>query len=160
MRLDRIKPEVALPLEEVLRSIPFNRPSLVGRELAHIKDAIGRGQLSGDGHFTHLCNSIIAERANAAAALLTHSGTAALEMAAILCDLRPGDEVIMPSFTFVSTANAVLRAGAKPVFSDIRPDTLNIDERLIEERITASTRAIFVVHYAGVSCEMERIMTI
>lgn len=159
MRLDRIRPQDgSVPLEEVFRSIPFNRPSLVGRELAHIKDAIRRGQLSGDGHFTHLCNSIIAERANAAAALLTHSGTAALEMAAILCDLRPGDEVIMPSFTFVSTANAVVLRGATPVFVDIDPITLNIDTDRVRAAITNSTKAIFAVHYAGFPADMESLM--
>ncbi|MFL6720228.1 MAG: dTDP-4-amino-4,6-dideoxygalactose transaminase [Sphingomonas sp.] len=139
----------------MVRSVPFNRPSLVGRELAHIRDAIARGQLSGDGHFTHLCNTILAERAGAMTALLTHSGTAALEMAAILCDLEPGDEVVMPSFTFVSTANAVVLRGATPVFVDIDRTTLNIDPDRVQSAITARTKAIFAVHYAGIPADMD-----
>ena len=110
--------------------IPFNKPSLVGNELAHIQAAIDCGQLSGDGKFTRLCNARIAEMTGAATALLTHSCTAALEMAAILCELVPGDEVVMPSYTFVSTANAVALRGAVPVFVDIDPETLNIDPAL------------------------------
>ncbi len=140
--------------------IPFNKPFITGKELEYIASAISNGGIAADGYFTRRCAELLADRFSILKVLMTSSCTAALEMAAILCDLKPGDEVIMPSFTFVSTANAVLRAGAKPVFADIRPDTLNIDERLIEEKITASTKAIFVVHYAGVSCEMERIMAI
>ncbi len=122
--------------------------------------AISNSGIAADGRFTRRCAEILADRFAILKVLMTPSCTAALEMAAILCGLKPGDEVIMPSFTFVSTANAVVRCGAKPVFVDIRPDTLNIDERLIEERITSNTRAIFVVHYAGVSCEMDRILAI
>ncbi|HXI93533.1 MAG TPA: dTDP-4-amino-4,6-dideoxygalactose transaminase [Blastocatellia bacterium] len=140
--------------------IPFNKPFITGKELEYIASAISNGGIAADGYFTRRCAEFLADRFSILRVLMTSSCTAALEMAAILCDLKPGDEVIMPSFTFVSTANAVLRAGAKPVFADIRPDTLNIDQRLIEERITASTKAIFVVHYAGVSCDMERIMAI
>ncbi len=140
--------------------IPFNKPFITGKEIEYIASAISNGGIAADGYFTRRCAELLADRFSILKVLMTSSCTAALEMAAILCDLKPGDEVIMPSFTFVSTANAVLRAGAKPVFADIRPDTLNIDERLIEERITANTKAILVVHYAGVSCEMERIMAI
>ena len=140
--------------------IPFNKPFITGKEIEYIASAISNGGIAADGYFTRRCAELLADRFSILKVLMASSCTAALEMAAILCDLKPGDEVIMPSFTFVSTANAVLRAGAKPVFADIRPDTLNIDERLIEERITASTRAIIAVHYAGVSCDMERIMAI
>ena len=140
--------------------IPFNKPFITGKEVEYIASAISNGGIAADGYFTRRCAELLADRFSILKVLMTSSCTAALEMAAILCDLKPGDEVIMPSFTFVSTANAVIRCGANPVFADIRPDTLNIDERLIEERITASTKAIFVVHYAGVSCDMERIMAI
>lgn len=140
--------------------IPFNRPYLVGRELDNITRAHALGQLSGDGSFTRTCHAWLEQRTGACKALLTHSCTAALEMAAILLDLQPGDEVIMPSFTFVSTANAFVLRGAVPVFVDIRTDTLNIDEALIEQAITPRTRAICVVHYAGVACEMDAIMVI
>ena len=140
--------------------IPFNKPFITGKEIEYIESAISNGGIAADGYFTRRCAELMADRFSILKVLMTSSCTAALEMAAMLCDLKPGDEVIMPSFTFVSTANAVVRAGAKPVFADIRPDTLNIDERLIEERITANTRSIFVVHYAGVSCEMDRIMAI
>jgi dTDP-4-amino-4,6-dideoxygalactose transaminase len=135
-------------------------PFLTGKEIEHIATAINNGAIAADGHFTRKCAELLADRFSILKVLMTPSCTAALEMAAMLCDLKPADEVIMPSFTFVSTANAVVRCGAKPVFADIRPETLNIDEGLIEERITANTRAIFVVHYAGVSCEMDRIMAI
>jgi dTDP-4-amino-4,6-dideoxygalactose transaminase len=118
------------------------------------------GNIAGDGHFTQQCARLLEERFGIHKVLLTPSCTAALEMAAMLCDLGPGDEVILPSFTFVSTANAVVRLGAKPVFVDVRPDTLNIDDALVEEAITERTRAIVPVHYAGVGCEMDRIMTI
>ncbi len=141
-------------------SIPFNRPYLVGRELHNIAQAHADGHLSGDGMFTRRCHAWLEQRIGARRALLTHSCTGALEMAAILMGLRPGDEVIMPSFTFVSTANAFVLRGAVPVFVDIRPDTLNIDETLIESAITPRTRAICVVHYAGVACEMDAIMDI
>ncbi|UWQ19673.1 dTDP-4-amino-4,6-dideoxygalactose transaminase [Jannaschia sp. M317] len=138
-----------------MQKIPFNAPSIVGDELAYISDAIARGQLSGDGHYTKLCNKLIEAQTGSPKALLTHSCTAALEMAAILCDLAPGDEVIMPSFTFVSTANAVALRGAIPVFVDIDPDTLNISPAAAEAAITDKTRAIFAVHYAGVPAEMD-----
>lgn len=140
--------------------IPFNKPSLVGREFALLEEALHRGQLSGDGHFTKLCNARIAELTSAPAALLTHSCTAALEMAAILCDLAPGDEVIMPSFTFVSTANAVALRGAVPVFVDIDPETLNIDPTRVEAAVTPRTRAIFAVHYAGFPADMDALADI
>lgn len=140
--------------------IPFNRPFLVGRELDYISEAHRNGHLSGDGPFTKRCHAWLREHTCASTALLTHSCTAALEMAAMLLDLEPGDEVIMPSYTFVSTANAFVLRGAVPVFVDIRPDTLNIDERLIEAAITPRTRAICVVHYAGVACEMDEILDI
>ena len=140
--------------------IPFNKPWMTGRELWYIAQAHANGHLSGDGPFTKRCHQWLRGRTGAASALLTHSCTAALEMAALLLDLRPGDEVILPSYTFVSTANAFVLRGAVPVFVDIREDTLNIDERLIEAAITPRTRAICVVHYAGVSCEMDAIMAI
>ncbi|HEY1303430.1 MAG TPA: dTDP-4-amino-4,6-dideoxygalactose transaminase [Vicinamibacterales bacterium] len=138
--------------------IPFNRPHLTGRELAYIQQAAAAGQLAGNGRFTRRCQSWLEERLGAPRALLTHSCTAALEMSALLIDLQPGDEVIMPSFTFVSTANAFVLRGARPVFVDIRPDTLNLDERLVEAAITNRTKAIVVVHYAGVACDMDRLM--
>jgi len=139
-------------------SIPFNKPFTIGDELANIADAVSRGHLSGDGHYTRLCHRWLEQRLGTPRALLTHSCTAALEMAAMLCDLAPGDEVIMPSYTFVSTANAFVLRGAVPVFVDIRPDTLNLDETLIEAAITPKTRAIVPVHYAGLSCDMDVIM--
>jgi dTDP-4-amino-4,6-dideoxygalactose transaminase len=138
--------------------IPFNRPFLTGRELAYIQQAAAAAQLAGNGRFTKRCQSWLEERIGARRVLLTHSCTAALEMAALLLDLAPGDEVIMPSFTFVSTANAFVLRGATPVFVDIRPDTLNIDETQVEAAITPRTKAIVLVHYAGVSCEMDRLM--
>lgn len=141
-------------------SIPFNKPFIAGKELYYIAQAVTLGNVAGDGYFTKQCSRLMEERFRIHKVLLTPSCTAALEMAALLCDLQPGDEVIMPSFTFVSTANAVVRLGAKPVFVDIRPDTLNIDDALIEDAITPRTKAIFPVHYAGVACEMDRIMTI
>lgn len=139
---------------------PFNRPYLTGKELDYIRQAHANGHLSGDGEFTRRCNAWLEQTTQVRKALLTHSCTAALEMAALLVDLQPGDEVIMPSFTFVSTANAFVLRGAIPVFVDIRPDTLNLDERLIEAAITSRTRAICVVHYAGVACEMDTINAI
>lgn len=140
--------------------IPFNKPYMTGRELTLIAQAHANGHLSGDGAFTRECHSWLERRTGAAKALLTHSCTAALEMAAILADVGPGDEIIMPSYTFVSTANAFVLRGAVPVFVDVRADTLNIDEKLIEEAITPRTKAICVVHYAGVSCEMDSITAI
>ena len=133
---------------------------MTGNELAYISEAHARGNLAGDGEFTNRCNTWLQDHVGCARALLTHSCTAALEMAALLADLEPGDEVIMPSYTFVSTANAFVLRGAIPVFVDIRADTLNIDEQKIEVAITAKTRAIVVVHYAGVGCEMDSIMAI
>jgi len=140
--------------------IPFNKPSLTGKELFYIADAVIDNHLSGDGKYTQLCHQWFEETLPCNKALFTHSCTAALEMSAILCDIKPGDEVIMPSFTFVSTANAFVLRGAKIVFVDIREDTLNINESLIEEAITDKTKAIVPVHYAGVSCEMDSIMSI
>jgi dTDP-4-amino-4,6-dideoxygalactose transaminase len=140
--------------------IPFNRPYVTGRELEYIAQAHANGDLSGDGPFTKRCHQWLEEATGAKKALLTHSCTAALEMAALLLEIKVGDEVIMPSYTFVSTANAFVLRGGKPVFVDIRPDTLNIDENLIEAAITGQTRAICVVHYAGVSCEMDAIRKI
>jgi len=143
-----------------MNPIPFNRPYMTGRELELIEQAHARGHLSGDGEFTRLCNEWLQRQTGSPRALLTHSCTAALEMAAILLDLIPGDEVILPSYTFVSTANAFVLRGAVPVFVDIRADTLNIDEALIEAAITPKTRAVCVVHYAGVACEMDAILEI
>lgn len=145
---------------DVGMKIPFNKPYMTGKELWYIAQAHANGHLAGDGEFTRKCNAWLEARTGAHKALLSHSCTAALEMAAILCDIRPGDEVIMPSFTFVSTANAFVLRGGVPVFIDIRPDTLNIDETKIEEAITEKTKAIVPVHYAGVSCEMDAIMDI
>lgn len=138
--------------------INFNEPPYVGKELEYVKIAIENQKICGDGQFTKLCNAWIEEKTGTSKALLTTSCTSALEMAAMLCDIRPGDEVIMPSFTFVSTANAFVLRGAKIVFVDIRPDTMNIDETLIEAAITPKTKAIVPVHYAGVACEMDKIM--
>lgn len=141
-------------------TIPFNRPYMTGREIDFLREAHASGRLAGDGSFTRRCNEWIETRTGAPKALLTHSCTAALEMAAILFDIQPGDEVIMPSFTFVSTANAFVLRGGVPVFVDIRDDTLNLNERLIEAAITPRTRAIVPVHYAGVACEMDAIMEV
>lgn len=140
--------------------VPFNRPYMTGRELVYIAEAHANSHLSGDGSFTRKCNAWLESATGASRALLTHSCTAALEMAALLLDLRAGDEVIMPSYTFVSTANAFVLRGAIPVFVDIREDTLNLDEMLIEGAITSRTKAICVVHYAGVACEMDTILEI
>jgi len=140
--------------------IPFNKPYLTGKELHYISEAHSRGQLAGDGYFSKKCHAWLENKMGCHKALLTHSCTAALEMAAILANIQPGDEVIMPSYTFVSTANAFVLRGGVPVFVDIRADTLNIDERLIEKAITPRTKAIVPVHYAGVACEMDTIMTI
>ncbi|MDY0036065.1 MAG: dTDP-4-amino-4,6-dideoxygalactose transaminase [Zoogloea oleivorans] len=141
-------------------NIPFNKPYMTGKELWNIAQAHANGHLAGDGEFTKRCSRWLEARTGANKALLTHSCTAALEMAALLADIQPGDEVIMPSYTFVSTANAFVLRGAVPVFVDIRPDTLNIDETLIEAAITERTKAIVPVHYAGVGCEMDTIMAI
>ncbi len=140
--------------------IPFNKPYMTGRELWYIAQAHANGHLSGGGMFTKKCHAWLESLTGANMALLTHSCTAALEMAAILADIRPGDEVIMPSYTFISTANAFVLRGGVPVFVDIRPDTLNIDEAKIEAAITPCTKAIVPVHYAGVACEMDVIMSI
>jgi len=141
-------------------SIPFNKPHMTGRELFYISEAHHHGWLAGDGKFSKLCHAKLEEVTGTRKALLTHSCTAALEMAAMLADIGPGDEVIMPSYTFVSTANAFVLRGATPVFVDIRPDTLNLDERLVEAAITPRTKAIVPVHYAGVSCEMDTLLDI
>ncbi len=140
--------------------LPFNRPFAVGRELEYIRQAIEGAHLSGDGPFTRRCQAWLEARVGSARALLTHSCTAALEMMAFLAEVEPGDEIIMPSFTFVSTANAFVLRGGVPVFVDVRPDTLNLDEKKIEDAITPRTRAIVVVHYAGVACEMNTIMAL
>ena len=143
-----------------VNSIPFNKPYMTGRELWYIAQAHTNGHLAGDGEFTKKCHAWLEARAGSPKALLTHSCTAALEMAALLLDIEPGDEVIMPSYTFVSTANAFVLRGGVPVFVDIREDTLNLDERLIEAAITSRTKALVPVHYAGVACEMDAIMDI
>lgn len=140
--------------------IPFNKPYMTGKELLYIAEAHSKGILAGDGPFTRKCHEWLEANTGTRKALLTHSCTAALEMAAILADIQPGDEVIMPSYTFVSTANAFVLRGGVPVFVDIRADTLNIDETLIEAAITPRTKAIVPVHYAGVACEMDAIMDI
>lgn len=142
------------------KRVPFNWPHMTGKELYHIAEAHFNGSLAGDGPFTKRCHGWLEERAGCSKALLTHSCTAALEMAALLLDIQPGDEIIMPSYTFVSTANAFVLRGGVPVFVDIREDTLNLDERLIESAITSRTRAIAPVHYAGVACEMDTILSI
>ncbi len=140
--------------------IPFNRPSLAGNEQAYIAEALANGQFSGDGVFTKKCHAFFEHELAVPKVLLTTSCTHALEMAALLLEIKPGDEVIVPSFTFVSTVNAFVLRGAKPVFIDIRPDTLNMDESLIEKLITPRTKAIVPVHYAGVGCEMDVILAI
>jgi dTDP-4-amino-4,6-dideoxygalactose transaminase len=141
-------------------AIPFNKPYMTGKELFYIAEAHFNGRLAGDGPFTKRCHAWLEERSGCAKALLSHSCTAALEMTALLLDIKTGDEIIMPSYTFVSTANAFVLRGARPVFVDVRQDTLNLDERLIESVITPRTRAIVPVHYAGVACEMDTIMDI
>lgn len=140
--------------------ISFNVPPYVGKEIEYIKQAIKNHKICGDGEFTKKCNKWIEEKTGTAKALLTTSCTHATEMAALLMDIQPGDEIIMPSFTFVSTADAFVLRGARVVFIDIRPDTMNMDENLIENAITKKTKAIVPVHYAGVSCEMDTIMEI
>lgn len=143
-----------------MSSISFNFPHMTGKELYYIAEAHFNGRLAGDGPFTKRCHNWLEQRTGCSTALLTHSCTAALEMAALLLDIEPGDEIIMPSYTFVSTANAFVLRGGVPVFIDIREDTLNMDERLIEAAITPRTRAIVPVHYAGVACEMDAILSI
>jgi dTDP-4-amino-4,6-dideoxygalactose transaminase len=138
--------------------IPFNKPYMTGRELGYVERAYQNGHLAGQGEFADLCSRWLQEHVGSDRALLTHSCTGALEMTAILAGVGPGDEVILPSFTFVSTANAFVLRGATPVFVDVRPDTLNMDETLIEGAITPRTKAIVPVHYAGVACEMDPIM--
>jgi dTDP-4-amino-4,6-dideoxygalactose transaminase len=140
--------------------IPFNRASFVGGETENVIEAIRRGHISGDGPFTAKCHELLQEVVGVKRALLTTSCTHALEMSALLLDIQPGDEVIVPSFTFVSTVNAFVLRGARPVFIDIRPDTLNLDEKLLEQKINPRTRAIVVVHYAGVACEMDDILRV
>ena len=140
--------------------ISFNVPPFIGTELTYVKEAIDAHKICGDGQFTKKCHAFLEERFGAQKALLTTSGTTALEMATLLCGLKKGDEVLVPSFTFSSTATAIVLTGATPVFVDIRPDTMNIDETKLEDAITDRTRAIMAVHYAGVACEMDTIMDI
>lgn len=140
--------------------IPFNRPILVGNEMEYMRQAIESGHISGDGAFTKKCHAFLEKELGLAKALLTTSGTHALEMMALLLDIQPGDEVIIPDFTFVSTVNAFVLRGAKPIFVDVRPDTLNLDESKLEASITPRTRAVVPVHYAGVGCEMDAILEI
>ena len=140
--------------------IPFNRPYVVGAELSYVAQAQANGHLAGDGPFTRQCHLWLERHAGGGKALLTHSCTAALEMAAILAGIEPGDEIVVPSYTFVSTANAFVLRGAVPVFVDIRADSLNLDERLIEAAVTPRTRAVVPVHYAGTGCEMDTILAI
>ncbi len=142
------------------KEIPFNRPYITGKELYYIARAVTEPHLVGDGRYTKACARLLEQQFGINKVLMTPSATAALEMGAILADVGPDDEVILPSYTFVSTANAFVRLGAKPIFVDIRPETLNIDEDQIEQAITPRTKAIFPVHYAGISCEMEKIMQI
>jgi len=145
-------------LRPVLTRIPFNRPTLGGREFEYMRAAMRAGHVSGDGEFTRRCNTILRELVGAKAAMLTTSCTHALDLSALVLDVQPGDEVVVPSFTFVSTVNAFALRGAKPVFIDIRPDTLNMDERLIERHFSKRTKAIIVVHYAGVGAEMDALV--
>lgn len=140
--------------------IPFNKPGLIGKESVYMADAIEKGKIGGDGTFTQKCSALLERRLGVQKALLTTSCTHALELAALLLEIKPGDEVIVPSFTFVSTVNAFVLRGARPVFIDVRPDTLNMDESLLSSVITPRTRAIVAVHYAGVGCEMDTIMKI
>ncbi|MEX2204927.1 MAG: dTDP-4-amino-4,6-dideoxygalactose transaminase [Myxococcota bacterium] len=140
--------------------IPYNRPHVVGRELEYIARAIQSGNAGGDGEFTKRCETLLQDRFGIERVLLTNSCTASLEIAMLLCDLEPGDEVLLPSFAYVSAANAVVRAGGRPVFVDIREDTLNIDEELLEAAVTERTRAVIVIHYAGVAAEMDRIQDV
>src|SRR5574340_809573 len=141
-------------------SIPFNKPAYIGTEEQYVSEVLHSGHQSGDGAYTRKCSAILEQALGAEKVLLTTSCTHALEMAALLLDIQPGDEVIVPSFTFVSTANAFVLRGARPVFIDIRPDTLNMDESRLERLITRRTKAIVPVHYAGVGCEMDEICRI
>ena len=140
--------------------IPFNKPTFLGHELDYIRDSLANQRISGDGAYTHQCHQFLEDTLGVRKALLTTSCTHALEMAALLLDIQPGDEVIVPSFTFVSSINAFVLRGAVPVFADIRPDTLNLDDRLLSDLITEKTKAIVLVHYAGVACDMDNIMAI
>jgi dTDP-4-amino-4,6-dideoxygalactose transaminase len=144
----------------VTYDIPFNKPSLAGNELDYIRQAVERGHISGDGFFSRRCEELLAEILGAPRVLLTTSCTDALEMSAVLLDIRPGDEVIVPSFTFVSTVNAYVLRGASPVFADIRPDTLNLDASRVADLMTDRTKAIVPVHYGGVGCDMDTILAI
>jgi dTDP-4-amino-4,6-dideoxygalactose transaminase len=143
-----------------MMKVPFNRPCLTGKEFDYIAEAVGAGQLAGNGTFTRRCHAWLEGQLGAHRAYLTHSCTAALEMSALLIGIEPGDEIIMPSYTFVSTANAFVLRGGVPVFVDVRADTLNLDERLVERAITTRTKAIVAVHYAGVGCEMDVLLDI
>lgn len=140
--------------------VDFNVPPCVGNEIEYVKQAIESHKICGDGQFTKKCHQWMEDRFNAQKVLLTTSGTTALDMAMLLCDLQPGDEVILPSYTFSSTATSAVLAGAKLVFVDVRPDTMNIDENKIEDAITDRTKVIIAMHYAGVACEMDTIMDI
>ena len=140
--------------------VDFNRPVVIGREFEYMREAIENGHISGDGPFTKRCHAFLEEQLGVSKALLTTSCTHALEMSAILLEIEPGDEVIVPDFTFVSTVNAFVLRGARPVFVDIRRDTLNLDESRLEAALTSRTRAIIPVHYAGVACEMDAIISI
>jgi dTDP-4-amino-4,6-dideoxygalactose transaminase len=151
---------IHFPMVPIPYHIPFNKPALVGNELSYINAAVASGHISGDGNYTQKCHRLLEASLGVPKVLLTTSCTHALELAALLLDIRPGDEVIVPSFTFVSTVNAFVLRGAKPVFIDIRPDTLNLDETQLEALITPRTRAILPVHYAGIGCEMDTIMEI
>jgi dTDP-4-amino-4,6-dideoxygalactose transaminase len=153
MRLDQDR-------EGIASRIPFNKPLITGKELDYVAQVIRTGQIAADGPFTRRCARQLEDKFGVRKVLMTPSCTAALEMAAMLCGLGPGDEVIMPSFTFVSTANAFVRVGARPVFVEIRSDTLNMDESQLEEAVTPRTRAIVPVHYAGVACEMDAILRV
>jgi dTDP-4-amino-4,6-dideoxygalactose transaminase len=153
-----MSPEPATIEQPAAAAIPFNRPYTCGKEIEYIQQALANGHISGDGPFSKRCHSLLAEITGARRALLTTSCTDALEMSALLLGIQPGDEVIVPSFTFVSTANAFALHGARIVFCDIRPDTLNLDEKLLDACITPRTRAIVAVHYAGVGCEMPAIL--
>jgi dTDP-4-amino-4,6-dideoxygalactose transaminase len=151
----------AMPIVPTQRkSIPFGRPTMVGREMVYIAQAIQNGTIAGGGPFMKRCEAWLEEKLPAVRALMTHSCTAALEMAAMLAEIGPGDEIVMPSFTFSSTATAFVLRGATPVFVDIRADTLNLDEALIEDAVTPRTRAIVPVHYAGLACRMDKIMAV
>src|SRR5450759_1019786 len=140
--------------------IPFNRPVFDGTEQPYIQQTMASGHVAGDGAFTRQCHQLLEAALSVPKVLLTTSCTHALEMSALLLDIRPGDEVIVPSFTFVSTINAFVLRGAKPVFADIRPDTLNLDEARLEQHLSARTKAVVVVHYAGVGCEMDGILAL